>query len=138
MAERSDALKKAQQKYMERFAVARVRMEREKYEAVQTYAEGQGMSVNALMVDLLDQAMERDGGRMPPENAQQGQEGSRENGTVSLPYETIEAAQRAAKVVGEVLPDFVARAMETQAQRDIAALRLGINPVTGGKLEKEV
>lgn len=78
MAERSDALKKAQQKYMERFAVARVRMEREKYEAVQTYAEGQGMSVNALMVDLLDQAMERDGGRMPPENAQQGQEGSRE------------------------------------------------------------
>ena len=108
MAERSDALKKAQQKYMERFAVARVRMEREKYEAVQTYAEGQGM------------------------------EGPRENGTVSLPYETIEAAQRAAKVVGEVLPDFVARAVETQAQRDIAALRLGINPVTGGKLEKEV
>ena len=40
MAERSDALKKAQQKYMERFAVERVRMEREKYAAVQTYAEG--------------------------------------------------------------------------------------------------
>ena len=57
MAERSDALKKAQQKYMERFAVARIRMERGKYEAVQKYAEKCGKSVNALVVDLLNQAM---------------------------------------------------------------------------------
>lgn len=113
MAERSDALKKAQQKYMERFAVARVRMERKKYEAVQSYAEARDMSVNALVVDLLDQAMERDSVGTPT--------GA---GGISLPFDTIKAAQEAAKAAGEAMPVFIARAVETQAQRDEMGRRM--------------
>lgn len=60
MPERSDALKKAQQKYMERFSVARVRMEHDKYERVQAHAEARGESVNGFINRAIDEAMERD------------------------------------------------------------------------------
>lgn len=62
MGERTEALKKAQQKYMEKFAVARVRMEREKYEAVQAHAEARGESVNGFVNRAIEETMERDGG----------------------------------------------------------------------------
>lgn len=39
MAEKTPAQKKAQEKYMEKFAVARVRMDRAKYETVQAHAD---------------------------------------------------------------------------------------------------
>ena len=103
MAERSDALKKAQQKYMEKFAVARVRMEREKYEAVQAYADAQGMSVNALVVDLLDRRMSHD--------ADDPQD------TVLTPA-ALETIQAAVSATGETIPQFVERAVETQARAD--------------------
>ena len=62
MGERTEALKKAQQKYMEKFAVARVRMEREKYEAVQAHAVARGESVNGFVNRAIEETMERDGG----------------------------------------------------------------------------
>lgn len=62
MGERTEALKKAQQKYMEKFAVARVRMEREKYEAVQAHAEARGESVNGFVNRAISETMERDNG----------------------------------------------------------------------------
>ena len=60
MGERTEALKKAQQKYMEKFAVARVRMEREKYEAVQAHAEAHSESVNGFINRAIEETMERD------------------------------------------------------------------------------
>ena len=60
MTERSDALKKAQQKYMEKFAVARVRMERERYERVQAHSQALGESVNAFINRAISETMERD------------------------------------------------------------------------------
>lgn len=137
------AVSKAQQRAVTKYDAKAydktlLRLPKGRLDIVKAYATAHGESVNGFIGRAILDAMERDGGRMPPENAQQGQEGTRENGTVSLPYETIEAAQRAAESAGEALPDFVTRAVETQAQRDIAALRLGINPVTGGKLEREV
>lgn len=39
-------------------------------------------------------------------------------GVVSLPSEAFNVAQNAAEAAGEALPEFVARAVETQAQRD--------------------
>ena len=60
MPERSDALKKAQQKYMEKFAVARVRMERERYERVQAHSEALGESVNGFINRAISETMERD------------------------------------------------------------------------------
>lgn len=60
MAERSDALKKAQQKYMGKYSFARVRMDREQYERVQAHAEAQGESVNGFINRAISEAMERD------------------------------------------------------------------------------
>ena len=60
MPERSDALKKAQQKYMEQFAVARVRMPREEYEQVQAHAQAQGESVNGFIGRAISETMKRD------------------------------------------------------------------------------
>ncbi|MBM6924851.1 Arc family DNA-binding protein [Pseudoflavonifractor phocaeensis] len=60
MAEKTEAQKRAQRAYMERFAVARVRMEREKYEAVQAHAEAHGESVNSFINRAIAEAMERD------------------------------------------------------------------------------
>ncbi len=60
MPEKTAAQKKAQQKYMEKFAVARVRMERKRYELVQAHAEAQGESVNAFITRAIDETIERD------------------------------------------------------------------------------
>lgn len=60
MGEKTEAQKKAQQKYMEKFAVARVRMERGKYDIVQAHAEAQGESVNGFINRAVETQMERD------------------------------------------------------------------------------
>ena len=44
--------------------------------------------------------------------------GPQGQGGLSLPPETIKAAQEAAEAAGEAVPVFVSRAVETQAQRD--------------------
>ena len=62
MGEKTEAQKKAQQKYMEKFAVARVRMNREKYEQIQAHAEAQGESVNGFISRAIENQMERDRG----------------------------------------------------------------------------
>lgn len=58
-------------------------------------------------------------------------------GMVYFPPDTMKAAQEAAEDTGEAVPDFIRRAVETQAKRDKTSLAMGINPATGGKLEKE-
>ena len=60
MAEKTPAQKKAQQKYMDRFAVARVRMDKVQYEAVKDHAGRRGESVSAFFVRAADEAMKRD------------------------------------------------------------------------------
>ena len=60
MGEKTEAQKKAQQKYMEKFAVARVRMNREKYEQIQAHAEAQGESVNSFINRAIDNQMQED------------------------------------------------------------------------------
>ena len=60
MAEKTEAQKKAQKKYMEKFMVAQVRMEREKYSRIQVHAEQQGQSVNAYINAAIDEKMCRD------------------------------------------------------------------------------
>lgn len=60
MPERSEALKKAQQKYMEKFSIARIRMEREQYERLQAHAAAVGESVNAYVNEAIIQRIERD------------------------------------------------------------------------------
>ena len=114
MTERSAALKKAQQKYMEKYSFARVRMERIQYERLQAHAAAQGESVNGFINRAITETMERDGHKGPSEAA-----GARLGvGAISPPPTTIKAAREAAEAAGEELPVFVTRAVETQAQRD--------------------
>lgn len=60
MAEKTEAQKRAQRTYMEKFAVARVRMARDRYEAIQAHAEAQGESVNGFINRAITETMERD------------------------------------------------------------------------------
>ena len=60
MGEKTEAQKKAQQKYMEKFAVARVRMNREKYEQIQAHGEAQGEGVNGFINRAIDNQMHQD------------------------------------------------------------------------------
>lgn len=54
MAEKTEAQKRAQQNYMKKFAVARVRMEQEKYTLVQEYAKSHNESVSSFINRLID------------------------------------------------------------------------------------
>lgn len=60
LGEKTEAQKKAQQKYMERFAIARVRMNRERYDAVQAHAEAHDESVSGFINRAITETMERD------------------------------------------------------------------------------
>lgn len=133
----SKAQQKAQNKWIAK-AYDRVNLTLPKgqKEVVQAHATAQGESVNGFIGRAILEAMERDGGGTASETAGKPPESAQGGGAVSLPSETLEIAQRAAEAVGEAVPDFVRRAVETQAQRDQASLRLGINPAMGNKLEE--
>ena len=60
MGEKTEAQKKAHQKYMEKFAVARVRMDREKYDRIQAHAEARSESVNSFINRAIDETMGRE------------------------------------------------------------------------------
>lgn len=62
------------------------------------------------------------------ESPQEAVETSAGAGVVSLPPDTLEAAERAAKRTGETVAAFVARAVVDQEKRDDKAFKLGINP----------
>lgn len=47
-----------------------------------------------------------------------------------------EATQEAAEAAGETVPQFIGRAVDSQVEQDRRAMRLGINPATGDKLER--
>lgn len=99
----------------------------------QAHAATLGESVNGFIGRAISETMERDGVGDPQEAA----EATPGCGVVSLPSETLKTAQRASEAVGEALPDFIRRAVETQAQRDKSSLRLGINPAARSKPEED-
>lgn len=66
MAEKTEAQKRAQQKYMDKFIVARVRMTKEEHEEVKAHAERMGESLNEFAKRAMNEAMERD---KAPQNA---------------------------------------------------------------------
>jgi len=122
VSEKTAAQKKAQQKYMEKFAVARVRMDRDKYEHIQSHAESRGQSVNGFINRAIQETIERDTGAVEgPQEALQAQSGV---GDGILFPGTLKAAQEAAEAAGEGLPQFLDRAVVTQAQRDALARKM--------------
>lgn len=78
-------------------------------EAVKAFAAAHGESVNGFINRAIGEAM----GESPqkPAGAPQGE------GAILTPA-ALKTAQEAAQMAGESIPAFVARAVETQAQRD--------------------
>ncbi len=136
MPEKTDAQKRAQKAYMEKFARVEIRMNAEQRTAIQAHAEAHSESVNGFINRAIAETMERDGGGMPLQPILRGVEAVQGGGVV-LPSETIETAQKAAEAAGEAPAVFIARAVDTQAKRDNSSLRMGINPATGDKIAKE-
>ena len=102
-------------------------------EMIKAHAMAHSESVNGFIGRAISETMERDSAGGP----QEATEWSAGAGVVSLLPDALETAQMAAEATGETVGDFLARAVEAQAQRDKSSLRLGLNPVTGDKLEKE-
>ncbi len=102
-------------------------------DAIQEYAQQRGESINAFIGRAITETMERDSGGTASETVGKPAGAVQGAGVVSLPSDTLEAAQRAAEAAEEAVSAFIARAVKTQAERDKTSLRLGINPVSGEK-----
>ena len=115
-----------------------VTMPKGKKELIQDHAATVGESVNAYINAAIDDRMEQEspGASIRPSEAPATQDGT---GVVYLPSETINAAQQAAEAAGEAIPAFIARAVETQAQRDALSRRMegGEKHVSKGTAESD-
>jgi len=85
---------------------------------IKALADTQGQSVNAYIISAIDEKIGRDGG------APGAAGGPQEIGVVPLPSSTLKAAQEAAQAAGEGLPQFIGRAVETQARRDALSRKM--------------
>lgn len=133
---------KAQQKAVNKYVKAnydlyQIKMQKGKKDDIKAVAAAAGESINQYIINAIDQRMGQNSSGTPSAYSQKATGTAQGVRVVSLPSETWEAAQRASEAAREALPDFIRRAVETQAKRDKASLRLGINPATGDKLEKE-
>lgn len=81
---------------------------------IQAHAAAAGESLNGFIGRAITETMERD----RSEGLQEATGTPTEAGGISLPSDTIEAAQKAAEAAGEAVPVFIDRAVTTQAQRD--------------------
>lgn len=130
------AVSKAQQKAVTKYVKAKydrfgLTMPKGHLDEIKSHAEAQGESVNGFINRAIDHQIFQDRDKGPQE-ALQGTSGC---SVVSLHPEALQGAQRAAQRAGETVSQFVERAVEIQAQRDDISIAMGINPVTGDKLE---
>lgn len=91
-------------------------------DTIKAHAEAHSESVNGFINRAIEETMERDNGA--PAGAERATEGKGD----LLSAETVKSAKQAAAATGEDVPDFIRRAVDTQAQRDANSLRMGINP----------
>ena len=91
-------------------------------DTIKAHAEAHSESVNGFINRAIEETMERDNGA--PAGAERATEGKGD----LLSAETVKSAKQAAAATGEDVPDFIRRAVDTQAQRDATSLRMGINP----------
>ena len=116
------AVSKAQQKAVNKYMAANydrinLTVAKGQRDIIKAHAETQGESVNGFINRAIDHQISYDRDKGPCEALQGG-------GISSLPSDTLKAAQEAAEAAGEAVPVFIARAVETQAQRDEAGRKL--------------
>ena len=110
----SEAQKKASVKYLEKLDEVRIRMPKGRKDIIKAHAEAQGESVNGFINRAIDHQISQDRRKGPSEALQDPSGGL----VVSLPSEAYKCAVDASEAEGEGLPEFVARAVTIQAQRD--------------------
>lgn len=111
------------------------KIKRDQATAFKAYCENQGSTSNTVLKDFVLGCI----GRQEPGAAQETPHEARGRpagaGGIYLSSQAIRTTQEAEEATGEVVPQFVERAVETQAKRDKSSMALGINPVTGEKLK---
>lgn len=141
----TEAQNKATQKYIrENLEEIKFRVRKGEKDRYRVAAEKAGISMARLFLDAADEKIAREGlessSPEPGTASETPQEATgrpAEAGGISLHPQALRTAQEAAQSVGETVPQFIERAVETQAKRDRSSLALGINPATGEKLDKE-
>ena len=94
----------------------------------QAHAAARGESVNGFIGRAISETIDRDSGGTDSEIAENRPKSAQGAGVVSLPPDTLEAAQWAAGRTGESVAVFVARAVAEQGKRDDISFKMGINP----------
>ncbi len=108
------------------------KIKRDQATAFKAYCENQGSTSNTVLKDFVLGCI----GRQEPGAAQETPHEARGRPAGAyLSPQALRTAQGAAEATGEVVPQFVERAVETQAKRDKSSMALGINPATGEKLK---
>lgn len=106
----TEAQKRASAKYQrENIASLACRVKKEQAESFKAYCAGQGKTSNAVLRDYVLECIGE------PDSTQ---ERPQEGGGLQLSPDTIKAAQEAAQAAGEPVPQFIERAVVTQAKRD--------------------
>ncbi len=115
------ARKKANAKYEAKaYDKTLIRLPKGRLDEIRAHIEPTGESLNGFIGRAIQETMERDGSE-----GLLGAPGAILAAGVSLPSETVKAAQKAAEAAGEGVPQFIGRAVETQAERDALARRMG-------------
>ncbi len=123
------AVSKSQQRAVHKYVRANYdRMEltvpKGQKDTIKAHAATRGESVNGFIGRAITETIERDSNGIPSTAPRSGSESALGAGVVSLPSETLKAAQEAAEAAGEAIPQFISRAVETQAQRDTLARKM--------------
>lgn len=121
MPEKTEAQKRAQKNYMDKFAIARVRMEKSRYEDIQAHAAAQGESVNGFINRAIDSQMIRDASG---EALGEPVDDLTTKIQPVLPG-TLAAAEAAAKAAGERTVDFIAKAIRTAREATTTLSEVG-------------
>lgn len=122
----TEAKKRANKKYQAKtIASLACRVKKDQAEAFKVYCEIQGRTSNAVLRDYVLGCI---GEGKISEGPQEAAEAPCSPRGILVSLDTLKVAQRAAEVTGESVPDFVARAVDTQEKRDKMSLRVGINP----------
>lgn len=122
----SEAKKKANAKWdSENMATLACKVKRTQAAAFKSYCAERGLTSNTALKDYVLGCIGEGEG---PQEATGGSTAAPAGGGGILSPDTLKAALRAAEATGETVPVFIAREVETQAQRDKASLTLGLNP----------
>ena len=128
-----ESQKKASLKWdKENMTVLSCKIRKPQAAAFKVYCENQGSTSNTVLKDFVLGCIGEQ--EMAPQGTVTGSNGSP---GVPLSPEALKTAQEAAESTGETVPQFIGRAVQTQAQQDKTSLSLGIDLATGGKIGKE-